>query len=435
MELRLFGRLAVLGFALVAMAAGAQAPPIIYSAILDTSKTPNQLNLVGNNFSPFGNNPQVTFDGTTLPLASYGNSAITAIMSGTVYPTGTYDVLITAGSLVSSPFGVAIGHGPPEPPGPQGPAGPQGSGGPTGPKGADGPAGPQGPAGPKGNSGIFWKGGWSSTATYNTDDAVSASNGSSFISLAGNNVGNNPLSSPSFWQILAKAGSQGVMGPAGPGGPAGPTGATGPQGPQGATGAQGPGGPAGAQGQAGPTGPVGPVGMLWQGAWSASATYPVNAGVSYSGASYIGLAANNKGNQPDKSPTDWSLLAQAGAQGGTGPAGPQGQQGTTGATGSQGPGGPAGAQGPAGPTGPVGPVGMLWQGAWNGSATYSVNAGVSYSGASYIGLAANNKGNQPDKSPTDWSLLAQAGAQGGTGPAGPQGQQGTTGATGSQGPG
>ena len=276
--------------------------------------------------------------------------------------------------------------------------------------------------------------------------------GSSYVSLVANNLGNAPATSSTDWGLLAEAGALGATGAAGPQGPQGATGATGtqgPAGPNGATGATGAEGPAGALGPAGPTGPAG---LVWQSAWSGTTTYNLNAAVSYSGASYVSLIANNKGNEPNTSPTDWSLLAQAGAQGATGPAGAQGTQGpagTTGATGAQGAAGPlgptgaTGAEGPAGalgPAGPTGPAGLVWQSAWSGTTTYNLNAAVSYSGASYVSLIANNKGNEPNTSPTDWSLLAQAGAQGATGatgtqgPAGPLGPAGASGAQGPAGP-
>ncbi|HEY6250855.1 MAG TPA: hypothetical protein VI685_12920 [Candidatus Angelobacter sp.] len=109
-------------------------------------------------------------------------------------------------------------------------------------------------------------------------------NGSSWISSAGANQGNQPDTSPSQWALLAQQGAngaqgaqgvpgaagppgpqgaQGVPGPTGPAGPQGPqglTGAAGPAGPQGLTGARGPAGPRGAPGPAGPTGPQGPPG-------------------------------------------------------------------------------------------------------------------------------------------------------------------------------
>ena len=271
MKRSLFPWLVFLSAALAGIAAGATAPPLIYSAVIDTSTTPNSLTLLGTNFAPTGGLPSVTFDGNLLTRQTYGNTSIKLNMpsSPSPYPPGTYDVLVTSGTLTSGPFGVTVG--------------------------ATGSAGPQGPAGP--------------------------------------------------------------AGPGGPQGPQGPAGATGAQGPAGSAGATG------AQGSVGPQGPGGLAGLVWRSAWSATTAYNLNDAVDYSGASYISLVANNKGNAPNNFPADWSLLAQAGAQGATGPAGPNGAQGAQGATGasgaqgSAGPLGPTGATGAQGVTGPTGPAG------------------------------------------------------------------------------
>src|ERR1035438_9738585 len=279
MKRSLFPWLVFLSVALAGMAAGAQAPPLIYSAVIDTSTTPNSLTLLGTNFAPTGGLPSVTFDGNLLTRQTYGNTSIKLNMpsSPSPYPPGTYDVLVTSGTLTSGPFGVTVG--------------------------ATGSAGPQGPAGP-----------------------------------------------------------------AGPGGPQGP------QGPAGAT---------GAQGSAGSQGPQGPAGLAWRSAWSTTTTYNLNDAVDYSGASYISLVANNKGNAPNNFPADWSLLAQAGAQGATGPAGPNGAQGAL---------GPTGATGAQGLTGPTGPAGLVWRSAWSTTTTYNLNDAVRYGGAGYVSLVANNPG-------------------------------------------
>src|ERR1019366_6646758 len=203
-----------------------------------------------------------------------------------------------------------------------------------------------------------------------------------------NNKGNAPNNFPADWSLLAQAGAQGATGPAGPNGAQGATGATGATGAQGAS---GPLGPTGATGAQGVTGPTGPAGLIWRSAWSNATPYNLNDAVDYSGASYISLVANNLGNVPTTSPTDWSLLAQAGALG------------PTGATGAQ------------GLTGPTGPAGLVWRSAWSTTTTYNLNDAVRYGGAGYVSLIANNQGNEPDKSPTDWSVLVAPGA---TGPVG-----------------
>ena len=124
----------------------------------------------------------------------------------------------------------------------------------------------------------------------------------------------------------------------------------------------------------------------------------------------------------------------AGPKGATGPQGPAGPKGPTGSEGPAGPAGSPGPAGPVGPTGPTGPQGMTWQGAWNLSATYNQNDGVSYNGSSYISLIPNNTGNEPDTGAAAWSLVAAVGAAGAQGAVGPAGPAGATGAIGPQGP-
>jgi len=124
----------------------------------------------------------------------------------------------------------------------------------------------------------------------------------------------------------------------------------------------------------------------------------------------------------------------AGPKGATGPQGPAGPKGPTGSEGPAGPAGSPGPAGPVGPTGPTGPQGMTWQGAWNLSATYNQNDGVSYNGSSYISLIPNNTGNEPDTGAAAWNLVAAVGAAGAQGAVGPAGPAGATGAIGPQGP-
>jgi len=229
-------------------------------------------------------------------------------------------------------------------------------------------------------------------------------------------------------------GTVGPQGPAGPAGPAGPSGAQGPAGPM---------GPAGPQGASGPAGPVGPAGaqgppVTFQGNWSASANYNLGDAVFYNGSSYISLIANNSGNQPDTSRTQWATLAQQGAVGAqgaqgdagpAGPAGPIGPIGPAGPAGPVGPIGPAGPEGPSGPAGPVGPAGpqgppVAFQGTWSASSSYNVGDAVFFNGSSYISLVGSNAGNEPDMSTTDWALLAKMGATGAEGQQGPAGPVG-----------
>jgi hypothetical protein len=159
------------------------------------------------------------------------------------------------------------------------------------------------------------------------------------------------------------AGAQGLQGPQGPQGltgaigPTGVTGAPGQQGLTGATGAIGAIGPTGLMGLVGPQGPAGMngtngTGFNFRNAFDPSATYAVNDVITYSGSTYVAIAANQgpSNSNPDVNPA-WALMAQQGA---TGPAGAAGGTGPQGMQGPQGPQGPQGAQGPAGPPGASG---------------------------------------------------------------------------------
>src|SRR5207253_3210861 len=206
-----------------------------------------------------------------------------------------------------------------------------------------------------------------------------------YISIqAGTN--HQPDTSPTFWSLLADKGATG------------PTGATGATGLTGATGATGATGPTGSQGPIGATGATGPTGLVWQGTWDNTTAYALNDAVQFSGAGYISIQAGTN-HQPDTSPTFWSLLADKGA---TGPTGPTGATGLTGAAGATGATGPTGSQGPIGATGTTGPAGLVWQGAWDNAAAYTMNDNVHHSGAGYISIHAGTN-HQPDTSPTFWS--------------------------------
>jgi len=91
--------------------------------------------------------------------------------------------------------------------GPVGPQGPKGDTGATGLQGAKGDAGPAGPAGP---AGLKWMGEWSSSTSYNPNDAVSY-HGSSWIALK-QNVFSAPETSNPNWNLLAQQGASGSGG-------------------------------------------------------------------------------------------------------------------------------------------------------------------------------------------------------------------------------
>jgi len=237
--------------------------------------------------------------------------------------------------------------------GAQGPQGPPGAAGTNGAAGATGPAGPTGATGETGPP-VTFQGGWLIGTSYALGDAVSYG-GSSFIALQAN-VGREPDISPTYWGLLATAGTtgpagatgpQGLQGPTGVAGAAGATGATGPAGPQGpagatgatgltgaagATGATGPAGPTGANGingtngAAGATGAAGAVGMNFKGAWVTGYGYAANDAVTYGNpaSTYIAQSGNTS-QEPDNYPGVWTVIAQAG---GAGPTGAQGAAAT-----------------------------------------------------------------------------------------------------------
>jgi hypothetical protein len=184
----------------------------------------------------------------------------------------------------------------------QGPAGPVGATGPAGATGVAGATGATGPAGPAGPPASF-QGTWLVGTSYSVGSAVSFG-GSSYVALAAN-VGRQPDLSPTFWAVLAQAGTPGAAG---------------------ATGAQGPAGAPGA------------VGVTYRGAWAAATAYHANDVVVFNGATYLGTTTS-LGSQPDVSPAMWAVLAVNGVVGATGPSGAAATVSvgtvTTGAPGSQ----------------------------------------------------------------------------------------------------
>jgi hypothetical protein len=331
-------------------------------------------------------------------LVTFQGSSYISLLAGNVGNTS---------SLSAAQWGVlalaAVGST--EATGATGAAGSVGLTGPGGPVGATGAAGAQGATGSAGLLGMVYQGAYSSGANYAVGDVV-LWQGTSYTSLLGGNHGNTPDASPLQWGVLS---------------PQGLPGSTGPQ---------------GLQGPMGPQGVAGPVGLSFRGAYSSVVNYGLADGVSYGGAGYVSLIANNVGNTPDESSGKWALFAAAG---GTGPAGVQGM---TGATGAQGPPGVQGVMGPVGPigaTGAQGPAVANYTGNYVATTNYLLNDAVSYGGSTYISLTKGNVGNTPSLSPTQWAVLAAQGIQGAigatgvAGPAGPVGATGATGATGAQG--
>ncbi|MDD5726988.1 MAG: hypothetical protein PHV59_00350 [Victivallales bacterium] len=222
-------------------------------------------------------------------------------------------------------------------------------------------------------TGVAPQGAYVSGTTYALNEGVTYG-GSYYRSLADDNTGNQPDSSPTYWELMIAKGNTGATGPAGADGEDGADGANG-------------------------------TGVAPQGAYASETTYALNEGVTYDGSYYRSLAGNNTGNQPDNSPTYWELMIAKGD------AGDQGEQGET---------GPAGAVGANG-------TGVAPQGAYAYGTTYALNEGVTYDGSYYRSLSDNNTGNQPDTSPAYWELMI---AKGDTGDQGEQGETGPAGADG-----
>ncbi len=184
----------------------------------------------------------------------------------------------------------------------QGPAGPVGAPGAAGAQGATGATGATGAVGPQGPP-VTFLGGWLVGTSYGVGSVVGFG-GSSYVALTAN-VGREPDLSPTFWAVLAQAGTPGAAG---------------------ATGAQG------------PAGAPGTVGVTYRGTWSAGTAYLANDVVAFGGATYL-AGTTSLGSEPDVSPAQWAVLAVNGAVGATGPSGAAATVSvgtvTTGAAGSQ----------------------------------------------------------------------------------------------------
>ncbi len=184
----------------------------------------------------------------------------------------------------------------------QGPAGPMGATGAAGAAGAAGATGATGPAGPQGPPASF-QGTWLIGTSYGVGSVVGFG-GTSYVALVAN-AGREPDLSPTFWAVLAQAGTAGA---------------------------------AGATGAPGPAGAPGAVGVMYRGAWAAATAYHANDVVVFGGASYL-AGTTSLGSEPDVSPAQWAVLAVNGVVGATGPSGAAATVTvgtvTTGAAGSQ----------------------------------------------------------------------------------------------------
>ena len=152
---------------------------------------------------------RVTAQQTVVTYAGPYSSTTKYIKSAIVVEAGIAYVSLTADNLGQDPASTpaswtALGEAAPSGTqaaasavGPQGPQGPAGSTGPQGPAGPAGAAGPEGPP-------VTFRGAWNASARYALGDAVSYTDGSSYISLIANNIGVMP-GSPAAWGLLAGA--------------------------------------------------------------------------------------------------------------------------------------------------------------------------------------------------------------------------------------
>ena len=140
----------------VALADDDQHEPLILTAVPDSSASPTQLTITGENFGTL--KPVVTLDLIPLTVVSFGSTAVTALLPAGLTP-GTYLLTLQQNGqkFRVAEFDVALGaigpqgeKGDPGAPGLPGPVGPSGPTGPVGPVGASGPVGPVGPSGPTG---------------------------------------------------------------------------------------------------------------------------------------------------------------------------------------------------------------------------------------------------------------------------------------------
>jgi hypothetical protein len=139
--------------------------------------------------------------------------------------------------------------------------------------------------------------------------------------------------------------------------------------------------------------------LAYAGNYSATTEYSVSDLVSDGGEFYVSLTANNLGNAPASSASQWARLG-SGAAGPPGPAGPAGAIGATGATGAgttgaTGPMGPAGPVGPLGPAGPPGPTGAAGANTSSGSETRYVPAAICNGGVAYSAGLSTYDNQQP----------------------------------------
>ena len=124
--------------------------PLILAAVPDSSASPTQLTIMGENFGTL--KPTVTLDSIPLAVVSFGSTSVTALLPAGLTP-GSYLLMLQRNGQKqnTAEFDVALGAiGPKRREGRSGAPGPAGPAGPSGPAGPVGPTGPQGPEGAPG---------------------------------------------------------------------------------------------------------------------------------------------------------------------------------------------------------------------------------------------------------------------------------------------
>ncbi|GAA1780216.1 tail fiber protein [Leucobacter iarius] len=311
-----------------------------------------------------------------------------------------------------------------------GPTGKPGEAGKAGESGTPGAAGTPGVAGTPGATGAPGTAG--APGATGAPGRTGATGQTGTPGAAGKDGAPGQAGAPGAKGDKGDPGVQGVQGEKGDPGVAGAPGAKGDKGDPGLQGIQG---IQGAKGDTGDT-PWATVGE-----WSATATYtagPPASLVAYQGSTYV-AARSSVAAAPAVSPSDWILVAAAGAKGDKGDKGDTGEQGLQGVQGIQGVQGVVGLTGAIGATGVAGQDGATpwtFRGAFDPAVTYTGTTPasvVTYQGATYI---ATKPGAFSALLPTDtsaWAVLAAAGstgAPGATGPTGPQGMPGLQGPAG-----
>lgn len=311
-----------------------------------------------------------------------------------------------------------------------GATGEKGDAGKPGPTGKPGEAGKVGESGTPGVAGT--PGSTGAPGATGAPGRTGATGQTGAPGVAGKDGAPGQAGAPGAKGDKGDPGVQGVQGEKGDPGVAGAPGAKGDKGDPGLQGIQG---IQGAKGDTGDT-PWATVGE-----WSATATYtagPPASLVAYQGSTYV-AARSSVAAAPAVSPSDWILVAAAGAKGDKGDKGDTGEQGLQGVQGIQGVQGVVGLTGAIGATGVAGQNGAtpwIFRGAFDPTVTYTGTTPasvVTYQGATYI---ATKPGAFSALLPTDtsaWAVLAAAGATGApgaTGPTGPQGMPGLQGPSG-----